>query len=126
MSTITKKMKQIVRVGQCRCCGCTAMNCAGCVERTGDSCRWVNPQQDLCSACICDGCGLDANGAVEPVHTRVPGITPAAYANDPVNLCSNCRMKKCPCTIAERDSGHRVGCWFPGMQAAIAKAEGGA
>jgi hypothetical protein len=43
------------RVGVRRCvgCGCTDMDCSGCVERTGEACFWVDV--DLCSACLFDG-----------------------------------------------------------------------
>lgn len=34
----------------CRVCGCTPMDCSGCIERTGEPCSWVEP--DLCSACV--------------------------------------------------------------------------
>lgn len=34
----------------CRVCGCTDMDCTGCVERTGEVCFWV--EHDLCSACV--------------------------------------------------------------------------
>jgi hypothetical protein len=33
----------------CRACGCTAIECSQCVERTGKPCHWV--EYDLCSAC---------------------------------------------------------------------------
>lgn len=33
----------------CRRCGCTDMDCFGCIERTGEPCHWV--EADLCSAC---------------------------------------------------------------------------
>jgi hypothetical protein len=33
----------------CSGCGCTDMDCSGCIERTGKPCYWVNPS--LCSAC---------------------------------------------------------------------------
>lgn len=36
----------------CRVCGCTELDCSGCVERTGQPCWWVEP--DLCSACSSD------------------------------------------------------------------------
>ncbi len=38
---------------RCRVCGCSALGCQPCIERTGEPCRWVeDPQgQDLCSAC---------------------------------------------------------------------------
>lgn len=36
-------------VRACRVCGCTDEDCSGCVERTGEPCRWV--EADLCSAC---------------------------------------------------------------------------
>lgn len=34
---------------RCRICGCSDDNCAGCIERTGKPCHWV--EDDLCSAC---------------------------------------------------------------------------
>lgn len=34
---------------RCRNCGCTDMDCSGCIEKTGQPCTWV--EQDLCSAC---------------------------------------------------------------------------
>jgi hypothetical protein len=37
-------------VRACRVCGCTEDDCAGCVERTGGPCTWV--EADLCSACV--------------------------------------------------------------------------
>lgn len=33
----------------CRICGCTDLDCSGCIERTGSPCYWVSP--GLCSAC---------------------------------------------------------------------------
>ena len=33
----------------CRVCGCTDLDCRGCIERTGEPCYWVEP--GLCSAC---------------------------------------------------------------------------
>jgi hypothetical protein len=36
-------------VRTCRRCGCTEMNCRGCIERTGRPCHWA--EADLCSAC---------------------------------------------------------------------------
>lgn len=33
----------------CRSCGCSDLNCAGCVGRTGEPCSWA--EEDLCSAC---------------------------------------------------------------------------
>lgn len=33
----------------CRVCGCTDLDCSGCIERTGEPCYWVN--DTLCSAC---------------------------------------------------------------------------
>lgn len=89
--SLTKRMTPVVRVGRCRCCKCTAEDCSQCVERTGDSCRWVNPEQDLCSACICDKCGLDAQGLVEPVLPRI-SAKPAHYADYPSMWCSKCRQ----------------------------------
>jgi hypothetical protein len=33
----------------CRVCGCSDLDCSGCVERTGKPCHWV--EDNLCSAC---------------------------------------------------------------------------
>ena len=33
----------------CRQCGCTDIDCSGCIKRTGEPCHWV--ERDLCSAC---------------------------------------------------------------------------
>lgn len=38
------------KVRTCRVCGCTDADCSGCIERTGEPCRWV--EEDLCSACL--------------------------------------------------------------------------
>lgn len=35
---------------KCRSCGCTDNDCRGCIERTGEPCRWI--EDDLCSACV--------------------------------------------------------------------------
>lgn len=37
-------------VRTCRGCGCTDWDCAGCIERTGAPCSWID--DDLCSACL--------------------------------------------------------------------------
>ncbi len=34
---------------KCRECGCTAIDCKKCVEKTGSPCHWI--EVDLCSAC---------------------------------------------------------------------------
>lgn len=39
-----------LRVRACRACGCTDHDCSGCIERTGEPCRWI--ELDLCSACV--------------------------------------------------------------------------
>lgn len=38
---------------RCRVCGCTDLDCRRCIAKTGEPCRWVEP--DLCSACARDG-----------------------------------------------------------------------
>lgn len=43
----------LVNERSCRVCGCTDLNCAGCIERTGSPCYWV--EDDLCSACAGSG-----------------------------------------------------------------------
>jgi len=39
----------VLRVRQCRVCGCTETDCRPCIEATGVPCHWVAP--NLCSAC---------------------------------------------------------------------------
>ena len=34
----------------CRKCGCTDLDCSGCIARTGEPCYWIEP--GLCSACF--------------------------------------------------------------------------
>lgn len=34
---------------KCVVCGCTELDCSGCIQRTGQACWWFGP--DLCSAC---------------------------------------------------------------------------
>ena len=50
----------------CRVCGCTDVDCSGCVERTGEPCSWV--EADLCSACSAhapgDQCRCETCGGV--------------------------------------------------------------
>lgn len=38
-----------VAFATCRVCGCTDVDCSGCIAKTGEPCHWVEP--DLCSAC---------------------------------------------------------------------------
>lgn len=39
-----------IAVGHCcRSCGCSDLDCSGCVERTGEPCEWI--EDDLCSSC---------------------------------------------------------------------------
>lgn len=44
-------------VRRCRVCGCTDLDCRGCIERTGEPCSWVeeegeHPDGPICSACV--------------------------------------------------------------------------
>lgn len=43
------KAPEIFQERSCRICGCTDMDCRGCIQRTGQACHWIAP--DLCSAC---------------------------------------------------------------------------
>lgn len=40
----------------CLVCGCTEIDCSGCIERTGGPCSWVDELEDdtgpICSACV--------------------------------------------------------------------------
>lgn len=40
---------------RCRVCGCTDLDCRGCIQRTGEPCWWI--EEDLCSACAAKGTG---------------------------------------------------------------------
>lgn len=46
-----KKIKTISDKGRgvCEVCGCTDLDCSGCIEKTGIPCHWVTG--NLCSAC---------------------------------------------------------------------------
>lgn len=37
--------------GTCVMCGCTDLDCSGCIEKTGRACAWLDPEEKLCSAC---------------------------------------------------------------------------
>lgn len=39
-------------------------------------------------------------------------------------LLEAAKQAHCDCTLSERASGHKVGCWMPDLSAAINKAEG--
>lgn len=41
-------------------------------------------------------------------------------------LLEAAEQAECACSVRERNSGHRIGCWMPSLRAAIAKATGGA
>lgn len=59
--------------GQCRICGCTAMNCSQCIERDpdGEPCHWIAP--DLCSACAPTALKIDALAMlVRRLASRLP------------------------------------------------------
>jgi hypothetical protein len=49
----------------CRECGCTDVDCSGCIARTGRPCHWV--ERDLCSACV--GAREDQDGEEAPVDS---------------------------------------------------------
>jgi len=76
--------------GKCRCCGCTEDDCSQCVERTGDACSWATPALDLCTACTCDVCGVEAHGKPRFVHPLI-GERPRRFSNRVVQICAGCR-----------------------------------
>jgi len=49
------------RLRKCRVCGCTDLDCSGCIERTGEPCSWREDLETddgpICSACaeVLDG-----------------------------------------------------------------------
>lgn len=47
-----------------------------------------------------------------------------ASAHDDLLEACKLAIQYCACSIADRDSGHRIGCFVPDVTAAIAKAEG--
>ena len=49
-SASIKKIEAMLKIRECRVCGCTEDNCKQCVKKTGEPCHWV--EWDLCSACI--------------------------------------------------------------------------
>ena len=48
----------------------------------------------------------------------------AALISAAPELLEAAMQAECKCTLAERDCGHRVDCWMPGLKSAIAKAVG--
>jgi hypothetical protein len=48
-----------IDISTCRVCGCTDLNCRGCIVRTGAPCSWVpeleNDEGPICSACVDQG-----------------------------------------------------------------------
>ena len=48
------------------------------------------------------------------------GEVPEKYAR----LVEAANNAQCECSVAERDSGHKVGCWMPQLQSALAAVEG--
>ena len=60
--------------GECRVCGCTADDCASCVARTGEPCRWV--EADLCSACVSLQ-GRELTRAQVEAHARAAALQAA-------------------------------------------------
>lgn len=62
----------------------------------------------LIGVCNCGDGDEDAKHA--RLFAAAPDLLEAAQAAD------------CACSVRERDSGHRTGCWMPALQAAIAKA----
>ena len=53
LRTVTRHKSRIpAKPGTCRICGCTDLDCSGCLERTGQPCEWADESHTLCSACI--------------------------------------------------------------------------
>lgn len=46
-------------VATCRVCGCTDLDCRGCIERTGEPCSWV-PELATSAGPICSACAPTA------------------------------------------------------------------
>jgi hypothetical protein len=47
-----KRIRQFTPpAGECGVCGCTELNCAKCIARTGTPCHWLDPEHTVCSAC---------------------------------------------------------------------------
>ena len=57
------------RVRRCRACGCTEDDCRQCVAATGEPCRWVAGEPDLCSRCAAP----DAAVVATPARARREG-----------------------------------------------------
>lgn len=81
-------MTAVVVSGKCRCCGCTALDCRKCVERTGYPCDWADEDHTLCTACVCDLCGEAAQGPVVDVVVRP---NESADYTQPKSWCLKCR-----------------------------------
>lgn len=64
--------------GRCRVCGCTDLDCSGCIERTGVACYWVEP--DLCSACSASAYPKRITDAADDVVSYAEPMTEYAEA----------------------------------------------
>lgn len=53
-------LRNAAAAGVCRVCGCTDIDCRGCIARTGEPCHWV--EDDLCSACAPAAAAAAAEG----------------------------------------------------------------
>lgn len=66
--------------GRCVVCGCTSLDCRGCIERTGGPCAWVRHNAagvpDLCSAC--ESAEVDQDEAI--AHDELDEPDPARFS----------------------------------------------
>lgn len=69
---------------------------------------------DACKSCGEEGYSESPIEMIYRLRNRMGDLATAAAA------------AQCACSVAERDSGHLVGCWMPALSEAIAASENGA
>ncbi len=92
------------------------------VERHYSGHRTV-AQMRSCDRVVCINATTDAEPVgYDATDANAEFIVRACNSHE--ELLEAAKQAQCGCSIAERESGHRVECWMPALLDAIAKAEG--
>lgn len=73
-------------------------------------------------ACVnaCEGM-IDPQTEIAALKDRISMLDYALVENSRDELAEALREVDCDCTLRERDSGHKIDCWMPSVNAALAK-----
>lgn len=71
-----------------------------------------------------DGNAVAENVALDEFHLRNGGEADRLLCEAAADLLEAAEQADLACTVRERASGHRTGCWMPDLSAAIARARG--